>query len=135
MAYSDTALSRRDEQMSHLYFLMSGSGVIELNGQVIGKNKAPAFIGHLAIMNMTPALWDTTLNKGARNWSITVSKRLEVLERKPEIGVALRDNFARSNKNYITTILGELERDSLSRMPSSLPRSTSIDEGGEPTHR
>ena len=135
VADSDTVLSRRNEQLSHLYFLLSGSGVIELHGRVIGKNSPPTFIGNLAIMNMTPALWDTTVNKGARYWSITVPKLREVMENKPEIGIALRGNFARANKNYITTILEEMERDSTPRMPPSLPQSTFIDEDGEPTHR
>lgn len=135
VADSDTVLSRRNEQMSHLYFLMSGNSFNELHGRVIGKNKPPIFIGHLAIMSMTPALWDATVNKGARYWSITVLKLRKVLEDKPEIGVVLRDNFALSNKNYIITILEELERDSTPGMPPSLPRSTSIDEDDEPTHR
>ena len=133
VAESNTVLTRRHEQLSHLYFLSSGTGTIRLHGRVIGKNRPPTFIGHLAIMNMTPALWDTTVGNGACYWSITVSKLRKVLDEKPETGIALRDNFAMSNKNYITTILEELERNAAPETPPSSPRSISVEEEGETT--
>ena len=84
-------------------------------------------------MNMTPTLWDTTVGKGARYWSIAVSKLHKVLDDKPETGIALRDNFAMSDKNCITTILEELERTAAPEAPPSSPRSISIDEEVETT--
>lgn len=110
-AERDTFILRSGKMASHVHFVLEGEGVCVLDGRTLGKINPPMFIGHLAFDKMLPSIWGVQVRADTRYWSIEAAKLRNLLENRPEIGVELQRNFAQSNRNYISIILSQLNRE------------------------